>query len=158
MAELKLKQLHRGYVLTDFNDNEVGIKDTEQAMEEIKKLLSIDKKIEQSIADEHIQETKPNPVELHRNIFEKAKEQISIHGKINCSQIARELGINISKARNHINKMNIELEGLIKKWQDERDKQVPNDGTKTNIVSDEIGKKIPNDETGANNDRDKLTG
>lgn len=131
-AELKLKQLYRGYVLTDFEGNEVGIKDTDQAMEEIKKLLKFDEKSEEdSILEQKI---KPNHIELHRMIFEAAKEQISLYGKVNGAKIARELDINNSTVHSHLRKMNLELEDLIKKWQEERDKPMVH--TETRVSSD----------------------
>lgn len=129
--ELKLKQLHRGYVLTDFEGNEVGIKDTNQAMEEIRKLLKFDEKSEESILE---QKTKPNHIELHRMIFDAAKGQINIYGKVNGAKIARELNVNNSTVHSHLRKMNLELEDLIKKWQEERDKKMVH--TETRVSSD----------------------
>lgn len=138
MTELKLKQLHRGYVLTDFDGNEVGIKDSTQAMEEIRKLLKIDKKSDLPIVEEHTRKTKNSTIELHRNIFENAKEQISSTGKVNCAKIARELDINNSTVHVHIKKMNSELEILIKKWKEERDKQMPNVETGTDTENNSV--------------------
>ena len=122
VVELKLKKLHRGYVLTDFDGNEVGIKDSEQAMQEIKKLIKPEDGPEQSIAGQPIKEKKRITVELQREIFEKAKEQISLVGKVSGAKISRDLAISASTVHNHLKKMNAELEELIKKWQDERDK------------------------------------
>lgn len=138
MAELKLRKLDRGYILTDFDDHEIGIKDSEQAIEEIKKLLKPDNKPEKPITDGNTLETKPNTVEIHRKIFEKAKEQIESVGKINVAKIARDLGINISTTRGHIIKMNPELETLIKKWKEERDEQAQNVETGTRVDSERL--------------------
>lgn len=138
MAELKLKQLHRGYVLTDFDGNEVGIKDSEQALEEIKKQLNLDEKSEQPIVEENAQKVKYTTIELHRKIFEKAKEQISLTGKINGAKIARELDANASNVHSHLRKMNTELDELMKNWQDERDKQMLSVETRTNADSDKV--------------------
>lgn len=132
MTELKLEQLCRGYVLTDFDGNKVGIKDSKHAIEEIEKLLNIGRKSGQSIVEKLIRKPKYNHVELHRNIFEKAKEQIGSYGKINCAKIARELNISYSNVRNHLDKMNLELDELIKKWQDERDKNIADKETTPN--------------------------
>jgi len=138
MTELKLRQLHRGYILTDFDGNEVGVKDPKQAMEEIKKLLNIDEKSEQQTTEEYTSKTKQNTVELHRKIFEAAKEHISLNGKINGAKIARELEINISTVHSHLKKMNIELEKMITKWKDERDKKVLNVETITDAESTKV--------------------
>lgn len=71
-------------------------------------------------------EEKPkyNKIEIHRKIFEIAKEQISLVGKVNIYKIAKVLEISNSTSRRHVNKMNAELEVLIKKWQEERNKQM----------------------------------
>lgn len=131
MTEIKLKKLHRGYVLTDFEGNEIGIKDSVQAMEEVEKLLGSDEKsvqstkqsIEQSTVEEPLKKTR-NTAELHRTIFEKAKEQIELTGKVSPVKISRELEINNSTVHLHIRKMSIELDALIKKRQDEMDKHM----------------------------------
>lgn len=137
MAELKLRQLHRGYVFTDFDGNEIGCKDSAQAMEEIEKLLKPDKKSEKPDKEEsvegHIRKPRQGTVELHRKIFEKAREQVDLTGKVNAAQIARELEVNASNVSVHLKKMNSEIELLIKKWQDERDKKMVNVDTKTSL-------------------------
>jgi DNA-binding transcriptional MerR regulator len=125
MSELKLRPLYRGFVLTDFNGNEVGCKDLEHVIEEIKKLLKLDEESEKSIEVEHSRKSRISAVELHRNIFEKAKEQISMTGKVNGAQIGRELCANVSNIHNHLKKMDNELQELIKKWQDEEGKKLP---------------------------------
>ena len=131
MTELKLRQLYRGYVLTDFESNEIGCKDAEQAVEEIKKLLKIDKNSEQPVAEENKQKTKYTTVELHRKIFEAARDQINLTGKINGAEIARGLDVNASNVHAHLKKLSTELDELIKKRQEERDKQMLNVETKT---------------------------
>jgi hypothetical protein len=108
--------LYRGYVLTDFEGNEVAIKNGEEAIKEIKKLLNLDEKSENPIS-EVFTPKKSNYVEIHRNIFEKAKEQINLTGKVNGAKISRELEINASTVHAHLKKMNFELEELIKNWQ-----------------------------------------
>ena len=127
MTELKLRQLHRGFVLTDFENNEIGIKDGYQAIEEIKKLLKLDeygqKESEEEIVPEKIPEKipilesvkKPSYIELHRQIFEMVREQIESIGSFNGAKIARELGVNNSTVHNHIKKMQVEIDDLIKK-------------------------------------------
>jgi hypothetical protein len=72
------------------------------------------------------QKEKPryNKTELHRNIFEIAKEQICSVGKFDVSNIAASLQINVSVVESHIKKMGLELALLIKQWQDEQDKSV----------------------------------
>lgn len=138
MTELKLKQLHRGYVLTDFDNNEIGVKDSGQAMEEIGKLLKPDERFEQSTVKGPIKKTRPNTAELHRQIFEKAKEQIDITGKVNAAKIARELELNNSSVHSHLKKMNVELETIIKKWNDEHDKTMLAAETRTDDESAKI--------------------
>lgn len=76
---------------------------------------------------------KPNPVELHRNVFEKAKEQIDLVGRVNVKKIAEELDVSTSNVRRHLKKLNSELEALIKKWQDRRDVQMTNIDTRTTV-------------------------
>ena len=125
MEELKLKKLFRGYVLSDFEGNEIGIKDSEQAMIEIKKLIYHDEISEQSVAEQPIKEKRRTTVELQREIFENAKEQINLTGKVVGIKIARDLVINPSTVSNHLKKMDLELEGLIKKWQDDHDRSQP---------------------------------
>lgn len=137
MVELKLRKLFRGYVFTDFDGNEIGCKDTNQAMDEIVRLLDPDKKSEELVVEGQVREkrerkTRKNAIETHRKIFEAAKEQINITGKINCAQIARDLDLNASNVGNHLKKMNDELEGIIKKWQDERDKPMVRADTRAN--------------------------
>lgn len=139
MTELRLRKLYRGYVFTDFDGNEIGCKDTEQAMDEIARLLVPDKKFEESATEKSIIEdkiaekpvvekrarkTKASAIEMHRKIFERAKDQIGLTGKINGAQIAREMGINASNVSAHLRRMHNELEILIKKWQDEGDKRM----------------------------------
>ena len=136
MAELKLKQLYRGYVLTDFDGNEVAIKDKEEAIKEIKNLLNFDEKYKRSNSESYTQKTKPNYAELHRNIFEKAKEQISLTGKVNGAKIARELTINNSTIHAHLNKMNAELEALIKNWHEQNIKSTNVKDTDINNIDD----------------------
>ena len=156
MTELKLGKLYRGFVLTDFNGNEIGIKDYEQAMEEIKKLIKpgeldegygqpvVEKSISgKSIMDVSAQKESPKKerrptVEIHREIFEKAKEHINLTGKVSGAKISRELNINTSTVHSHLRKMNIELEALIKKWQDEHDKLLSTTETRT----DQDGNKV----------------
>lgn len=145
MTELKLRQLYRGYVLTDFESNEIGCKDAEQAVEEIKKLLNINGKSEKTVAEENKQKTKYTTVELHRKIFEAAKEQINLTGKINGAEIARGLDVNASNVHSHLKKMSIELEELMKKWQDERDKQMLNVETRTNGDSNKLSENHKSD-------------
>ncbi len=169
MAELKLRQLHRGYVLTDFEGNEVGVKDSEQAVEEIKNLLN--GKNQENIIDEgniqdseqgskeegqqlQIQKVRYNRTELHRKIFELAKEQINLTGRTNAAEIARELGSNHSTVSNHINKMKVELDKFVIKWQDERDKKMLN----TETITDKEGNKLSEDSNKlSDNDDTKLT-
>jgi ribosomal protein S25 len=67
---------------------------------------------------------KYNKTELHRKIFEIAKEQINQIGNINVYEITDELKINISTTRKHIKKMNRELESLIKKWKNDNKKEL----------------------------------
>lgn len=71
-------------------------------------------------------EEKPkyNKTELHRKIFEKAKEQINLAGKVDASKIAEDLSVEILLANDHIKKMGLELAFLIKTWQDGIDKSV----------------------------------
>jgi DNA-binding NarL/FixJ family response regulator len=141
MTELKLRQLHRGYVLTDFEGNEVGVKDSEQAIEEVKKLLNGGNSEKPPVEDSsQVQEqartkkVKYTTVELHRKIFEIAKEQISVTGKTNGAEIARALGTNASNVSNHLKKMT-ELDELEKKWKDERDKKMTVTETRTDAES-----------------------
>jgi hypothetical protein len=161
MQELKLRQLHRGFLLTDFDNNEVGCKDFEQALEEIKKLIKPDGKFEESIAENptlekpitersttenqivenHVvkkraKRTRESTIELHRKIFEAAKEQINLLGRVNGAQIARDLNVNASNVGNHLKKMESELDELIKKWQDERDRKMVNAETKVDSSGD----------------------
>ena len=131
MTELKLRQLYRGYVLTDFESNEIGCKDAEQAVEEIKKLLKVDERYEESVLGES-RKPKYTTVELHRKIFEAAKEQINLTGKINGAEIARELDANASNVHAHLKKLSTELNELIKKRQEERDKPMINTETTVN--------------------------
>lgn len=138
MTELKLEQLHRGYVLTDFEGNKIGCKDSEQAIEEIKTLLKIDEKFEQPVVEENKHKTKYTTVELHRKIFEAAKEQISLTGKINGAEIARGLDANASNVHAHLKKLSTELDELIKKWREERDKQMLNVETRTDGESNKL--------------------
>jgi hypothetical protein len=138
MAELKLRQLFRGFVLTDFDGNEVGCKDSEQAMTEIRQLLNLDEKSEQIVEEENSRKPRQSAVELHRNIFEKAKEQINLTGKVNGAQIARELEANASNIHSHLKKMHLELDELIKKWQDERDGKMLNVETRTDAESNKF--------------------
>lgn len=69
-------------------------------------------------------EEKPkyNKTELRRKIFEKAKEQIGLVGKVDVSKIAEYLKIDVSTTNDHIKKMGLELAFLIKTWQDDVDK------------------------------------
>ena len=156
MHELKLRQLHRGFLLTDFDNNEVGCKDFEQALEEIKKLIIPDGKSEEPIAEKPIAEkpiaekpiaesqivkkrarrTRENTEELHRKILEAAKEQINLLGRVNAAQIARDLNANASNVGNHLRKMENELDELTKKWKDERDKKMVNAETTTGGPND----------------------
>ncbi len=154
MHELKLRQLHRGFLLTDFDNNEVGCKDFEQALDEIKKLIIPDGKLEKPIVEKPIMEkpiaqtvenhvvkkrarkTRDSTAELHRKIFEVAKEQINLLGRVNAAQIARDLDTNASNVGNHLRKMENELDELIKKWQDERDKKMVNAETTTGGPND----------------------
>lgn len=143
MAELKLRQLHRGYVLTDFEGNEVGVKDSEQAIEEVKKLLNGNNSEKPPVEDsehvkEQIQKVRYTRTELQRKVFEKAKEQISLTGKTNGAEIARELGSNPSTINIHLNRMRIELDELVKKWQDERDKKMTVTETRTDADSNKV--------------------
>lgn len=71
-------------------------------------------------------EEKPlyNKTELHRKIFEIAKEQIRAFGKFDENRISEKLKIDVSTAKGHIKKMSLELAFLIKKWQDEQDKSI----------------------------------
>ena len=71
-------------------------------------------------------EEKPkyNKTEIHRRIFEAAKEQIDLVGQIDVSKISEELKINVSTARKHVKKMALELELLIKKRENEKDKPI----------------------------------
>jgi hypothetical protein len=71
-------------------------------------------------------EEKPkyNKIELHRFIFEKAREQINLVGQFDIKKISEELKIDVSTTQKHIKKMSLELTILIKRWQDERDKIV----------------------------------
>lgn len=78
---------------------------------------------------------KYNKTEIHRKIFEKAKEQIDLVGQINASKIAEDLKIKVSMAESHIIQMGPELGVLIKKWQDERDKHKANIDTKITVES-----------------------
>ena len=125
MEELKLKKLFRGYVLSDFEGNEIGIKDSEQAIIEIKKPIYQDEISDQSVAEQPIKEKRRTTVELQREIFENAKEQINLTGKVVGIKIARDLVINPSTVSNHLKKMDLELERLIKKWQDDHDRSQP---------------------------------
>jgi len=152
MTELKLRQLHRGYILTDFEGNEVGVKDKEQAIEEIRQLLNggnSETPIEDSSQlQEHAeqQKVKYSRVELQRKVFEKAKEQIELYGKTNGAEIARELGSNNSTINNHLNRMKVELDELIKKWQDERDKKMTVTETRTDAESNTVAGDIKQNE------------
>lgn len=160
MQELKLRQLHRGFLLTDFDNNEVGCKDFEQALEEIKKLIKPDGKSETPITETTLEKpiterpttdnqivenhavkkrakrTRDSTIELHRKIFEAAKEQINLLGRVNGAQIARDLNVNASNVGNHLKKMESELDELIKKWQDERDRKMVNAETTVNSSGD----------------------
>ncbi len=143
MAELKLRQLYRGFVLTDFDGNDVGCKDSEHAIEEIRKILGSDNDCSHDndhnsshdhvckIIGKPIQRMIYNPVELRRNIFEKAKEQIDIIGKINGAQISRDLDVKCSTVHSHLKKMSVELDALIKSRQEERDKKMSDIETRT---------------------------
>ncbi len=143
MAELKLRQLYRGFILTDFDGNDIGCKDSEHAVDEIRRLLMVVKTDDgQIIEDLCIQKRKPNNIELHRNIFERAKEQIDVVGKYNGAQIARDLHVNNSTVHSHLRKMSIELDELIKKWQEERDKKMLNVETRTTEEGDKFGDKL----------------
>ena len=71
---------------------------------------------------------------LHRKIFEVAKEQISLVGKVDMPNIAEYLNVNISTAESHVKKMGLELALLIKKWQDERDKLTARKETMTDSL------------------------
>lgn len=82
--------------IKDFDKNEIGFKPTEEKQ-------------------------KYNKTELHRKIFEIAKEQISLVGEVDVPKIAEDLKVDISVADSHVRKMSLELTLLIKKWQDERD-------------------------------------
>ena len=62
---------------------------------------------------------------MQREIFENAKEQINLTGKVVGIKIARDLVINPSTVSNHLKKMDLELERLIKKWQDDHDRSQP---------------------------------
>jgi hypothetical protein len=148
MQELKLRPLHRGFVLTDFDNNEVGCKDIEQAFEEIKNLIMSEEKCEEKceeqftekpnaekpIADDHIvgnsatkkhgRKPRESTVEMHRKILEVAKEQINSLGRVNAAQIARDLHVNASNVGLHLKQMENELDELIKKWQEDRDKKI----------------------------------
>jgi phage shock protein A len=139
MTELKLRKLFRGYVFTDFDGNEIGCQDTEHAMEEIKKLLKPDEKSEEPIveksADVYVKKVRNSTVELQRKIFELAKEQISLKGKVNSAQIARDLDVNASNVSVHLKKMRDELEVMTKKWQDKRDESMIH--TETGTSNDE---------------------
>lgn len=170
MQELKLKTLFRGYILTDFDGNDMGIKDAEHAIEEIKKLLTqgnssnnivnnvahkekelpanqiqFDEKDPGTIReheeyplckDEFLAQDnnsnnrksdgeihkdnkkgskRHNYIELHRKIFEIAKDQISISGRTNGAEISRILRIGISSVYTHLGKMNKDLDILIRK-------------------------------------------
>jgi hypothetical protein len=148
MSELKLRKLFRGYVFTDFDGNEIGCKDTEQAIYEIEKLLKPDKKHEESESDieeieeevkkERVKKERTSTVELHRKVFELAKEQINVTGKVNGAQIARDLDANASNVSIHLKRMHEELDVLIKKWQDERDKPMVNVETRINPDSGKL--------------------
>lgn len=72
------------------------------------------------------QEEKPkyNKTELHRKIFEIAKEQISAVGQFDEKKISEKLKIDVPAAKGHIKKMRLELAFLIKKWQDEEDNRL----------------------------------
>jgi hypothetical protein len=76
---------------------------------------------------------KRSTLELKRKIFEKAKEQIELLGRVNGARIARELGRNTSNVCIHLKKMDSELDELIKKWIDERDKKMVNVKTKSDV-------------------------
>ncbi len=153
MTELKLKRLYRGFVLTDFDGNDIGCKDSEQALEEIKKLLKIDEMVEKPVVEDEKHRIKYTTVELQRKIFEKAKEQISLTGKTNGAEIARELGTNNSTVHNHIKKMSIELDELIKKWQEERDRQM----LKSETITDSESNKLTRSDIDDNKDGNKLS-
>jgi len=144
MTELKLKQLHRGYVLTDFDGNDIGVKDSEQAMEEIRKLVKPGEESGQPAIKEPLKKTRPNTAELHRQIFEKAKEQIDLTGKFSAVGISRALQINNSTVHSHLKKMNIELEELIKKWkighyENVLPSETGTDAESTNVESAKVG-------------------
>lgn len=109
------------------------IKDTTEGrhmwkVNELKKSIErLHKVIKAAVSDEvgcKGQEEKPkyNKTELHRIIFEKAREQINLVGQFDVSKISEELKIDISTTQKHIKKMGLELAILTKKWQDERDK------------------------------------
>lgn len=152
-TELKLRKLHRGYVLTDFNGDEIGIKDSEQAIDELKKILKPEEKVDQSMPIIEIDKIEKERVaDLQKKIFEKAKEQIGMTGKVNGAKIARELNIGHSTAHTYIKKMSIEIEALIKMWQD---KQQPS--TEKDNIKDEKENEIPNEDyTDKNIDEDAV--
>ena len=152
MGELKLRQLHRGYVLTDFEANEIGIRDSEHAIDEIKKLLKLDEQqsIKQDVQKnskmlsqeiQPIRQEKPDFLELQAKILEKAKEQISLTGKVNGTKIARELGMNYSTVHHRLKKLTTEIDELIKKRQKEHDKPVSDIDTKTSTKTSDIDTK-----------------
>ena len=80
--------------------------------------------IDNNIASCKCPEEKPryNKAGLHRKIFEKAKDQINIAGRVNVSKIAEDLKIDVSVANDHIKKMGLELAFLTKTWQEKVDK------------------------------------
>lgn len=75
------------------------------------------------------EEQKYNKTELHRKIFEIAKEQINLVGQFDATKISEKLKIDVPTAKGHIKKMNLELAFLIKKWQDEQDKSIEKQDT-----------------------------
>jgi len=75
------------------------------------------------------EEQKYNKTELHRKIFEIAKEQINLVGQFDTTNISEKLKIDVPTAKGHIKKMNLELAFLIKKWQDEQDKSIERQDT-----------------------------
>jgi hypothetical protein len=72
-------------------------------------------------------------IELHRKIFEMAKEQINLLGRVNSNEIAKEMDTSNSAVQKHLKKMDGDLDDLIKKWQVERDKKMVNTETRTDI-------------------------
>jgi hypothetical protein len=127
LTEISSILLKLDYELTDTTEGRYiwKVKELEQRAIELRKL------IKEKITDFSSNETgckyqedlpKYNKTELRRKIFEIAKEQICLVGKIDVQKIAENLKINVSITESHIRKMGLELALLIKKWQDERDK------------------------------------